>query len=175
MHDRTRRYLHFALTITAVVAVLMVLNRLPLLLQQGTLRTYGSIEAVQAKLNIRDLRVPSYFPQSVTWPPAEIWAQTQPYIATLMVFEHRGAPGPVLVISQTASGHPALDGGVRILRVTESVPYDLKGKKALLTVGECGQNEVCSRISWNEENAETAVSMKSSPFELIKIAESMVP
>jgi hypothetical protein len=175
MRDKIRRYLYFVVTIAAVLVVLITLNQLPLFLQQGTLRTYDSVEAVQAKLTIRNLRVPSYFPQSVSWPPVEIWAQTQPYIATLMVFQRVGTPGPILAISQTASGRTSLDERIRIQRVAESVPYDLKGRKALLTVGVCGQTEVCSRISWNEENTEMVIAMKSSPFELIKIAESMAP
>ncbi len=175
MRDRIRRYVYFALTIAAVIILLKTLNWLPLVLQQGTLRTYDSVETVRAKLNIRALRVPTYFPQSVMWPPSEIWAQTKPYVATLMVFRRAGAIGPILVISQAASDRPALDERIKILQVKESVPYDLKGRKALLKVGVCEQNEVCSRISWNEGNCVITATMKSSPFELIKIAESLVP
>ncbi len=175
MRDRIRRYVYFTLTIIAVLTVLKTLNWLPLVLQQGTLRTYDSVEAVRAKLNIRDIRVPTYFPQSVTWPPSEIWAQTKPYVATLMVFRRAGTIEPALVISQTASDRPALDDRIRILQVKESVSYDLKGRNALLKVGTCEQNDVCSRISWNEGNCMMTVTMKSSPFELIKIAQSLVP
>jgi hypothetical protein len=175
MRERVRRYAYFAITIAAVVIVLKTLNRLPLLLQQGTLRTYNSVEAVRAKLNIRDVRVPTYFPQNVRWPPDEIWAQTQPYIATLMVFRREGTSGPALVISQVASGRPALDDRIKILQVKESVPYDLKGRDALLKVGVCEHNEVCSSVSWNEENSAITVTMKSSPFELLQIAKGLAP
>ncbi len=174
MRARIRSFLFFALTVIAVLVVLTALNRVPLL-QQGTLRTYASVEAVRAKLHIRDLRVPAYFPQDVTWPPAEIWAQTQPYRATLLVFNRAGLAGPVLVISQTAAGRAALDDRIRIREVTESVPYDLKGRKALLLVGRCGRNEVCSRVSWDAGDSSMIVAMKSPPFALLRIAESMAP
>jgi hypothetical protein len=172
MREGIRRFVYFALVVAAIIVVLQVLNRLPLL-QQGTLRTYPSVEAMRSKLNLRDLRVPAYFPQDVAWPPAEIWAQTRPYAASLMVFRRRDGGGTALVVSQAAAGRAPLDERIKILRVREAVPYDLKGKKALLTVGVCGQDAVCSRISWNEGAYEMTVAMSSPPFELIKIAESM--
>ncbi len=174
MRDGARRLAYFVLAVAAVVIVLKTLNWLPLVLQKGTLRTYSSVETVKSKLSIRDLYVPSYFPQDIMWPPSEIWAQTEPYVATLMVFNRAGTGGSALVISQAASGRTPLDVRVRILHVTEAVPYSLKGRAAFLEVGVCENNEICSRISWNEGNYAMTVAMKSPPFELIKIAESMV-
>ncbi len=174
MRDGARRFLFFALTIAAIIVTLKTLNWLPLVLQKGTLRTYSSVEAVKSKLNIRDLYVPSYFPQGITWPPSEIWAQTKPYVATLMVFNRTGTGDPALVISQAASGRLPLDVRIRMLQVKESLPYSLKGRASFLEVGVCKNNEICSRISWNEGNYAMTVAMKSPPSELIKIAESMV-
>lgn len=174
MRNGARRFLYFVLTIAAIIITLKTLNWLPLVLQKGTLRTYSSIEAVRSKLNIRDLYVPLYFPQSITWPPSEIWAQTEPYVATLMVFNRAGTGDPALVLSQAASGRAALDTRIKILQIKETVPYRLKERTALLEVGVCERNEVCSRISWKEGNYAMTAAMKSPPFELIKIAESMV-
>ena len=58
-------------------------------------------------------------------------------------------------------------------RVAESVRYQLRGRDALLEVGVCEENIMCSRISWNEKGYRISVAMKSAPVDLIRIAESM--
>ena len=173
MRSRAHGFLYFLLTIAAVIIVLKTLNWLPLVLQQGTMRRYGSAEEVRAKLNIKDLYVPSYFPQSITWPPSEILAQTKPYPAVLMVFNQAGKRDVALVISQAASGAFSGNEFIKLIKITETVPYHFKDREALLEVGTCKNDEPCSRLSWTEGSYRLTAVMKSPPFELIRIAESM--
>ena len=56
----------------------------------------------------------------------------------------------------------------------EKTKYMLKGKAALLEVGICGKGEACSRMTWQEDGLNFTVLLMSSPFELIKVAESMI-
>jgi hypothetical protein len=162
------------LTVAAVIIVLKTLNWLPMVLQQDTLRRYGSVEEVRAKLNIKDLYVPSYFPQSITWPPSEILAQAKPYPAVLMVFNQAGKRDVALVVSQSAAGTLSGNAFIKFVQITETVPYHFKAREALLEVGTCKNNEPCSRLSWTESNYRITLTMKSPPFELIRIAESML-
>ena len=174
MRSRTNGFLLFLLTIAAVVIVLMALNWLPLVMQQDTMRKYGSIEEVRLKLNIKDLYVPSYFPQNISWPPSEILAQTKPYSAVLMVFNQAGKHDVELVISQATSAAFSGNAIIKFVQIKEAVPYQLKARNALLEVGTCKKDEPCSRLSWSENNYLITLTMKSQPFELIRIAESML-
>jgi hypothetical protein len=162
------------LSVAAVLVVLLVLNRLPSLLQKDLLRSYVSVEEVRSKLNIRDVYVPSYFPESVQWPPSAILAQTTPYPAVLLIFNAAKTERTALVISQALSETFAADAHIPLARIARTVPYDLKSRKALLEVGACENDEPCSRLSWNENDKRIMLTMKAPPFELIRIAESML-
>lgn len=171
---KVQGFAYFVLSVIAIVVVLKTLNWLPMVLQEGTLRPYGSIEEVKSKLNIKDMYVPSYFPQSISWPPSKILAQTKPSVATLLIFDRPGKVGPALVISQSVSERFSPDMLIKIVQIKERVPYQLDGKKALLEVGFCEKDEPCSRITWVEGIYTITITMKSLPIDLVQIAKSMV-
>jgi len=164
---------YLLLTVAAVLIVLKTLHWLPTILQKDMLRKFDSIEEVRAKLNIRDVYVPSYFPEYIVWPPSEILAQAKPYPAVLIIFHAVKTRDAALVISQAASDAFSADSLIPFVQVTRTVSYDLKNRKALLEVGMCGNAEPCSRLSWTENNYRIRLAMKAPPFELIRIAESM--
>lgn len=174
MRSKVYGFLYFLSAVAAVIVILMTLNWLPLALQKDTMRRYASLEEVRAKLHFKDIYVPSYFPQSITWPPSEILAQAKPYPAVLMAFHHAEKRDITLVIAQSASG--SFPGNAFILfdKITETVPYHFKSREALLEVGTCKQHGPCSRLSWTESNYRITLTMKAPPFELISIAESML-
>lgn len=174
MRTTAHGFLIFLLAIAIMVVVLMALNWLPLVMQQDTMRKYDSIQEVQSKLNINDLYVPSYFPQSITWPPSEILAQAKPYYAVLMVFNQAGMHDVALVVTQAASASFSGNEIIKFAQIKEAVPYQLKSRNALLEVGICKKDEPCSRLSWVENKYWITLTMKSLPFELIRIAESML-
>lgn len=174
MRAKLRSFFYFLLAVAAVFFVLRALNWLPLLLQKDTMRRYGSLDEVRATLNIRDVAVPSYYPQSISWPPSEILAQAKPYPAVVTVYARAGSGEAVLVISQAASDRFPRDAALAISAVKERVPYRLNGRDALLEVGLCKTGETCSRISWKEGDFRIIAAMKATPFELIRIAESML-
>ncbi len=175
MRARLNALFYFVLTIAAVLLTLKVLNWLPFVLDQETLRPYAGIEEVRSKLNLRDILVPSYFPETITWPPAKILAQAKPYPGVLMVFNKTGKQDDfVLVISESTSGDFPGGRSLPSLTVKQKVPYELVGRKALLEAGACDGREPCSRIIWTEDRLHIMILMKDSPVELIRIAESML-
>jgi len=143
-------------------------------MQKETIRRYDSVEDVSADLGMKDIYVPSYFPQQITWPPAKILAQSKPFFAIVMEFTRADKRNIALVISQSEGGTLAGENPIRITHVTETVQYAMKGRDAALTVGTCENDEVCSGITWREGKYTMRVHMKSSPFELTKMAESMI-
>ena len=174
MKARAYGFFYFLLTVAAVLVTLKTLNWLPTFLQNDMLRKFDSIEEVRAKLNMRDVYIPSYFPENIAWPPSEILAQAKPYPAVLIIFHALKTRDAALVISQAASDGFAENSLIPLVQVTRTVPYDLKNRKALLEVGMCGNAGTCSRLSWIENGYRIKLAMKAPPFELIRIAESML-
>jgi hypothetical protein len=172
--NRITGLLSFVLAIGAIVVALKVANWVPLAFQKDALRRYGSIEEARTALNIRDISVPSYFPQNIGWPPSQVLAQGKPFPAIVMEFNKRDSKEIVLILAQSQGGSFPADRAIELTSIKETVPFMMKGRSAVLTVGECAKNETCSRLSWKEGVYTVTALMKASPFELTKIADSMI-
>ena len=173
MQKKVIGFLSFAVAVLILVLLLKVTNWLPSVLQEGGIKRYASIEEVKARLKTKDIYVPTYFPQSVQWPPSRILAQSRPYFALVMEFspDRSGAPG--LMISQVAGKAPIPEEKLRLIQVKERAPYPFKGRNALLEVGTCRNDLPCSRVSWDDGTYRLTLTMNAPPFELIRIADSM--
>jgi hypothetical protein len=168
-------YLFFAIIIALIVGGLKLVNWLPLRLQPETLQRYERLDMVRAALKIDKVYTPSYFPQRLAWPPSDILAQKVPFAVIHMEFRDKDTDERLLIISQVDAevrylpSHP-----IKIEKVTERIPYSLKGREAVMVVGACRDGETCSEVSWTEGDYRLLVSMRSSPIDLIKIADSMI-
>lgn len=174
MKKKLAGFLYFAVTIAILVALLRVADWLPTALQEGLLRKYDSIEEVKERLHVKNLYVPSYFPQSFKWPPSRILAQSRPFVAIVMEFKDMRTGDIALVISQAADGRFVPEEKISISRIKEKVDYPLKGRAAVLEVGTCSDDTTCSRISWREGSYNIIIETETAPFELLKIADSMI-
>ena len=165
----------FSTMIAILTGLLQLLNWIPSAVQDGAFQRYASIDEVRARLKISTVYTPVYYPRTVQWPPSLIAAQTRPYPAVVTEFVKSDDPGEtILVITQTALPHPPLVEKLRLAAVRESVRFEFKGRTALLEVGVCRKDEQCCRMTWNEGNVGIALVMRSSPVELVRIAESMI-
>jgi hypothetical protein len=174
MNNRIRNFIFFAIVIAFLVVTLKVMNSLPKAIQPDSMRRYQSIEQVRSRLNIKDVYVPSYFPQGLIWPPSEILAQNKPFTAVIMEFKNAEKKDTALIISQSVSANFKPDEKIRMQRLKEKVGYPLRGRDMILEAGVCSNEEPCSRITWLEGRYTITVTAKSDPPELIKIAESMI-
>jgi hypothetical protein len=163
----------FLITVAVFVGILKVMNWLPMMMDQNTVREYPSVEAVSSSLGISDIYVPSYFPEQLGWPPAEILAQKKPFEAVVMEFMQSGGDETALVIIQAERPEFAQNAKLRLLDINENIPYTIGSKTALLEAGTCRDGSPCSRMSWEEDGRHISLTMKSKPIELIRIAESM--
>lgn len=175
MNRNILSFIYFAVTVAMLIVILKVANWLPMAIQQDTMRRYHSMEDVRAMLNIKDILVPSYFPQNFAWPPAEILAQNRPFKAVIMEIEHSLKGDVALIISQAESRVFRPDEKIRVLQVKERVSYLLKGRNVVLETGVCKNDEPCSRLKWDEGRYMIGLTARLLPPELIKIAESMIP
>jgi hypothetical protein len=174
MNKALSRFLSFTFMIGLLILALKVMNWIPFAMQQDAVKRYNSIEEVRSALNMKDIYVPSYFPQQISWPPSDILAQSKPFSAIVMVFTRADKRNTALVISQSEGKALSVEHPIEIRVVTEKVRYAIQGRDAVLTVGSCDNDEPCSGITWIEGKYTMTVLMKSTPFELTKIVESML-
>jgi len=174
MRKRLLGLVIFIVAVAALIGSLRVLNWTPGILQEGLPSVYSSIDEVRSRLHIRNIYIPSYYPQGLHWPPGRIVAQSKPYSMVLMEFMQLENSSVSLAISQTELPHQPPRVAIEMIQTNERVNLPLKGRKALLEVGLCRSNEQCCRISWNEPPYHIAVNMMAPPSEILKIAESMV-
>jgi hypothetical protein len=174
MRGNILRFFAFSAGVGILVLGLKFFNWLPLMVQVESMREYRDVEEVKGALQIQTIFVPSYFPQNLSWPPSKILAQGKPYPAVVMEFEKMTGKDTMLLISQSTSQDFLPEEKIKIIHVKESVSYSIKGRNAFLQVGECREKDPCSAISWKEGEYRIHVLAKSTPFELIKIAESML-
>src|SRR5512139_901856 len=177
MRNKARGALAFAAGLAVLVIALKALNWLPLFAQKDLLRRYGDFEEMRSELGIREVLVPSYFPEDFRWPPTGIIAQGKPYPAVILEFGRSGKGKSReigLVIIQATADDFSPGGTLEISRILEKMAYPLKGREAVLEVGTGAQGESCARISWREKEFRVTVLARSTPFEVIKVAESML-
>lgn len=174
MNKKFLSFFYFALTVVILIAALKIFNYLPMMIQKDTMRRYHSIEDVKSKLNIKEIPVPSYFPQSLVWPPSEIFAQNKPFTAVVIEFTHARIGDIALIITQADSKDFKADEKIKIVQIKEKISYPLKGRTVVLEAGMCKNEEPCSRIAWDDGRYRITVTAKTSPPELLKISESMI-
>ena len=176
---KTRKKLRGLLLIFALaglaVMLLAAVNWLPSLMQKGFARQYDSIEEARRSLGLDIVVVPAYFPEGITWPPSFVLAQKKPYQAVVMEFKEAKAKETSLIVIQSLwHGSDAQLQRITLSEVKEETQYPLKGRTVLLQVGTCDNGMPCSRMTWQDKSLHHTILLLSSPFELIRIAESMI-
>ncbi len=158
-----------------VILSLFAVNWLPTLREEGFARQYDSIEEAKRALKLEKVVVPTFFPEGITWPPAFILAQKKPFQAVVMEFKATQERDTALIIIQSLSrGGDVQLQRIRLSELKEETQYRLKGRNVLLQVGTCDNGTLCSKMTWQDNELSTTLILMSSPFELIKIAESMI-
>src|SRR5512139_4124018 len=168
MRNKALGFLAFAAGLAVLVIALKTLNWLPLVAQKDLLRRYGDFEEMRSELCIRQVLVPSYFPEDFRWPPTGTIAQGKPYPAVILEFGRSGEGKNReigLVIIQVTADDFSPGGTLEISRILEKVSYPLKGRNAVLEVGTGAGGEPCTRISWREKEFRITVLARSTPFE----------
>lgn len=173
------KYASFFIMTGLVIAGLKVLNWVPLVAEKGLMREYGDMREVEKKLSFGRIYTPHYFPQTFRWPPSKIFAQEKPFKAMIMEFRDVENGGTALIITQSASPEFAPKVEIKVAEIKEKALCNIKGKKAFLEAGSCqsppsGPYDIqCGQISWKDGGYHLRVVARTSPLELIKIAEGM--
>jgi hypothetical protein len=172
---RLKKYLLFAVMVAATVFILKLLNWVPLSIESGGIRQYRTIEDVQRDLGIRKVLLPSYFPQHLSWPPSEIYAQNKPYPLVIMYFTDENSGKVVLAISQSGSGNlPGSELRIEPYRTAKEEKIVIKGRNARLYLASCRGGDICNSLTWREGDYFMKVVDSGPVKELIRISESML-
>ena len=170
-----RGLLLLLLAAVGAVALLAALNWLPSLTQKDFAVRYNSIDEAKRSAGIATVLIPAYFPEGISWPPSFIVAQRRPYQALAMEFRETVSGKTSLTIIQSSSQDAEKQfQRIRISEIKEETEYRLKGRPAVLRIGTCDNGLACGRLTWQEGGIHYSVLFVSSPFELIKVAESMI-
>ena len=162
----------FVARLSGVLILLLVLDWLPWAVDRGGMRQYPGVEELRHESGFGGVLVPSYFPESIKWPPTSVLGQKRPFMAAVMEFEGKGRE-LALIISESGSAGFRPGRLARFMELRQSVKADLKGRDALIETGLCDDGTVCSRLSWQEAGLYVRLFMRAPSVELIRIAESM--
>jgi hypothetical protein len=178
MEKNTLKQFHrgfsFTVTILIVLLVLKLLNWLPSALQDEGIKKYSSVDDVRTALKIPKVYIPAYFPEYITWPPAEIFAQRRPFPLVMMHFTHRDSKSFALSLFQVdsrAAFEPKYKSDV--LYVRKESPITIKGRAGTLVLAVCSGRERCNRVSWEEGIFRITLIADDTPEQIVRMAESM--
>ena len=163
------------LAAAGVVALLAVLNWVPSIMQKDFVKRYNSIDEAKRSSGIATVLIPTYFPEGISWPASFIVAQKRPYQALVMEFRETESGKTSLILIQSSSPDAEKQfQRIRISEIREETEFSLKGRLATLRAGMCDNGMSCSSLTWQEGGIYHSVLFMSSPFELIKVSESMI-
>ncbi len=170
-----RGLLWMILATAGVVGLLVTANRLPFFMQEDFPRQFASLDEAKHVIGLDNALIPAYFPERISWPPSFIFGQKRPDKVLVMEFKDTLSGTPTLIIIQSSTTRSLTQyQRIRLAVVKQETEYGLKGKKALLQIGTCDNTLPCSQITWQDGGERCTVLLMSSPFEVIKIAESMI-
>jgi hypothetical protein len=176
--SRLHQLINFGAIVFMMGAVLVLLNWLPLILQQNRLQRFVSIEAARKVLHMQTIYLPTYIPENLNlaWPPAEIYAQDTPFRACIMHFTFRDRKEIALLIEQADSQAPyALEPLLKIREKKRTNEVSVKNRKAILISAVCAQDIPCNQLSWDEGGTTITLIGKLPAPDIIRIAASMIP
>jgi hypothetical protein len=161
--------------IVATVLLLKLLNWVPLNIHYEGMKRYKDIEDARTALKLKKVLLPSYFPQYLEWPPAEIFAQKEPFVTVLMHFTRRDNGETVLAIRQSdARQTEPVRTRIDPERIRTEENITIKGRPARLYNAVCPGRRSCTKVVWQEEGYSFTVIGEDSPGELLRLAESML-
>ena len=180
-----RPFLELAKTLLALVTVLGMtmlllagMDAVPRALgpRLETVSTVASVEEAEHRLNAR-LALPSYFPETLAWPPSEVRiARGSPPSARISLTGRDGG-SPRVVLCQTVGSEGVISPELLPppARVLEARAVDIGGAPGSLARIETGEGELWYALGWHH-GAQTFVLRTRGTFdEALMMAASVRP
>ena len=111
-------------------------------------RDYASVEAAEASLGFK-IALPSYFPDYLSWPPAEIRGQLLPSPRAEIFFDSTSGESNVLVIYQIATDSDSLPVPLPLVKnVLEETPVSIGDSEGVMVSAEGTGGQALSGAYW---------------------------
>ena len=175
---QVKMILSFVILIASLVFVLKLVNWIPSLIDRESFRKFNSIESVRKELHIEKIYMPVYLPEDLNlgWPHQEIYAQKKPFTMIITHFQNRDSKGIGMIIHQVdASVNYMPESKIKFGKVKKESRILIKEREGILITGSCGNESICSQITWKEGDFVLIVTGKTSQRDIIRIAMSMIP
>lgn len=138
-------------------------------------REYDSIEEAESRLGF-DIVVPSYFPDYLAWPPAEVRGQLQPIPMAQTLFLSSDDRAEVLLISQVlSSGEDLPIGWPWVESIQWEVPVTIGGREGTMIVGRNAHGRELNGVHWRAKDFHFVLVTVHGVQELMILARSMHP
>lgn len=169
-----RRTVLFFLTVLAVAAGLMVFNWIPRAVGGRGTVAHVSFESLPRSLAVSGVYRPSYFPERLRWPPAEILTHAEG-ASMLMHFNNRQDDRVELSVAQAVGPADLIPSRIEPFHVISQRDIPFRGQQAHLTIATCRDGSPCNRISWQDGATTLALSFRGPEQDLLRIAQSVIP
>lgn len=167
---KIKSVIRFGSSVILFIIALWLINLLSGELEKDTLRSYKTIDEVRTILD--DIIIPTYFPESLLWPPSRLLASKRPYRTVIMEFRDKNKNLHLVITESEKDDIKASD--LYLTEVHETLQHRIKNRNVLIITGKCNK-ERCSKIFWKEGRYFINITIRSDPFELLRLAESMMP
>lgn len=158
----------------AAAGSLFVLGQLPLVLAgpQAT-RRFNNVEELERSLGER-LALPSYFPNSLRWPPVLLERRGQSPASVLLVFSARQEDSARVYLAQTVGGRGRLEKELLPPAVSlEERELELHGRKALLLRLKGEDGSLWYELRLEQDGRSVALRSKGALEELLRMVSSL--
>lgn len=165
----------YLLVMGGAAAALAAADRLPALLSGAThgARVYRTLEAAESVLGAR-LLIPSYYPDTLSWPPSRIEVAPGPPPVTAIHVTRRDRDREVLVVCQS-TGVPADPPGWLLppLEVLQEVEVEVGTRKGRLVRRLTPGGLVVHDLSWTQGERRFTLRYEGAVEDLLRMAHSL--
>jgi hypothetical protein len=136
---------------------------------------YDSMEEAESRLGF-DIVVPSYFPDYLAWPPAEVRGQLQPIPMAQTLFLSSDDRAEVLLISQIlSSGEDLPIAWPWVESIQWELPATIGDHEGTMIVGRNEYGRELNGVHWRAEDFHFVLVTVYRVQELMTLARSMHP
>lgn len=157
----------------AVFLFLRTCNFLPLALDQRGMRRYSSLEDVERVLQVRQIILPSYFPDDIAWPPREIIAGRVPDAIIILHFEHQRTGDLIMALAQIQGEQPLPPLRLAPVVSLGSQPIVHDEWKGVLELGLCEDRKPCNTLDLRQGTHRIRITARLAQGALSKMAKSL--
>lgn len=175
MREMSGLFARFVVVMGAAVAVLAAADRVPAWLSGAThgARVYHTLAEAEASLGTR-LRVPSYYPDTLAWPPSRIEVAPGPPPVAAIRVARRGTAREVLVICQSIGGPAAPPPWLLPpLDVLREAAVSVEGRPGRLLRRLAPDGRVVHDLSWSGGERRFTLRFEGAVEDLLRMARAL--